>query len=333
MGWILITNDDGVDSPALVPLARAINQVGRVEVVVPDRERSWIGKAITRHDPVTVRPVVRGGSTFIAASGYPADCVQLGLHALFAEPPALVVSGINIGYNHGSGYIHSSGTVGAAVEAVLGNVPAIALAAGGLDRVYGTNPIAFGAPIEGENPFLLDIATTAVAGGKLEIAMRQGKKIPEGWAAQGDGSPSDDPEILRKGGALLPLGSQMRTSSYKGYGLGLMVDILTGILPGSSSALFSDRAKLEQGYWFAAWRIDAFRDPDEFRAEMKRMAAHVRATRPEPGVERVMIAGDPEWIARADRERHGIPLDAESIEQLTQLGEEVGVPFPAAVPG
>jgi len=136
MGWILITNDDGVDSPALVPLARAIEQVGRVEVVVPDRERSWIGKAITRHDPVTVRPVVRGGSTFIAASGYPADCVQLGLHALFAEPPALVVSGINIGYNHGSGYIHSSGTVGAAVEAVLGNVPAIALSAGSHSRPW-----------------------------------------------------------------------------------------------------------------------------------------------------------------------------------------------------
>jgi LDH2 family malate/lactate/ureidoglycolate dehydrogenase len=209
------------------------------------------------------------------------------------------------------------------------NVPAIANAAGGLDRVYGTNPIAFGAPIEGEDPFLLDIATTAVAGGKLEIATRQGKPIPEGWAVDGDGKFSADPTILRQGGALLPLGSTMTTSSYKGYGLGLMVDILTGMLPGAGSALFNER--FHQGYWFAAWRIDAFTDPAEFKANMKRMADHIRGTRPEPGRESVMIAGDPEWKARRDREVNGVPLDAETIEQLTVLGEEVGRAFPGAL--
>lgn len=136
MGWILITNDDGMDSPALPPLTAAIEQHGRVEVVVPDRERSWIGKAITRHDPVTVHHVERGGRQIAATSGYPADCVQLGIHALFPDPPALVVSGINIGYNHGAGYIQSSGTVGAAVEAMLGGVPAIALSAGSHSRPW-----------------------------------------------------------------------------------------------------------------------------------------------------------------------------------------------------
>src|SRR4029079_9617142 len=76
------------------------------------------------------------------------------------------------------------------------NVPPIAVASGGLDRVYGTNPIAMAAPIEGGSPFLLDIATTAVAGGKLEIAMRQGKPIPAGWAVDGEGGDSPDPAIL-----------------------------------------------------------------------------------------------------------------------------------------
>ena len=136
MDWILITNDDGMDSPALPPLIAAIGQHRRVEVVVPDRERSWIGKAITRHDPVTVHHVERGGKQIAATSGYPADCVQLGIHALFPEPPALVVSGINIGYNHGAGYIQSSGTVGAAIEATLGGVPAIALSAGSHSRPW-----------------------------------------------------------------------------------------------------------------------------------------------------------------------------------------------------
>lgn len=211
------------------------------------------------------------------------------------------------------------------------NVPPIGAAAGGLDRVYGTNPIAMAAPVADDHPFLLDMATTAVAGGKLEIAMRQGKPIPAGWAVDAEGNDSHDPAILRKGGALLPLGSRLETSSYKGYGLGLMVDILTGVLSGSGSGLFVDRATLVQGYWFAAWRIDAFRDVAEFKSEMKRMVDQVRATRPAPGVEAVLVAGDPEFIARADREANGIPLDQESIEQLTALGETVGLPFPAPI--
>jgi LDH2 family malate/lactate/ureidoglycolate dehydrogenase len=207
------------------------------------------------------------------------------------------------------------------------NVPPIALAAGGRERVYGTNPIAFGAPVASGDPFLLDIATTAVAGGKLEIAARQGKPIPHGWAVDAEGDDTDDPTVLRKGGALLPLGSRLETSSHKGYGLGLMVDILSGILPGSGSGLFVDRATLVQGHWFAAWRIDAFRDPEEFKRDMKQLVDHIRATKPEPGVDAVLIPGDPEYAARTDRIANGIPLDQETVEQLRTLGQETGFPF------
>jgi 5'-nucleotidase len=136
MTWLLITNDDGVDSPALVPLAEALAGLAPVEVVVPDRERSWIGKAITRHDPVIVTRTERSGVKVTTTSGYPADCVQLGIHALFPEPPTLVISGINIGYNHGAGYIQSSGTVGAAIEAILADVPAVAFSAGSHSRPW-----------------------------------------------------------------------------------------------------------------------------------------------------------------------------------------------------
>ncbi|MBA4181179.1 MAG: malate dehydrogenase [Anaerolinea sp.] len=211
------------------------------------------------------------------------------------------------------------------------NVPAIAHAAGGIDRVFGTNPIAMGAPVQDDHAFLIDIATTTVAGGKLEIAMRQGKRIPPGWAVNADGTDSDDPEILRKSGGLLPLGSRMETSSYKGYGLGLMVDILSGVLPGMGSALFVERGTLAQGQWFAAWRIDAFCDPAQFKADMKRMVDTIRATRPAPGHEAVLIPGDPEAIARAERSVRGIPLDAETIEQLHALAAELKLQFPAAI--
>jgi len=209
------------------------------------------------------------------------------------------------------------------------NVPPLAVASGSLDRAYGTNPIAFGAPVQDDHPFLLDIATTAVAGGKLEIAMRQGKPIPAGWAVDADGNDTPDPTILRQGGALQPLGSYVETSSHKGYGLGIMVDILTGVLPGMGSAIF-EGARM-QGQWYAAWRIDAFRDVDGFKADMKRMVDHLRALRPRAGVEAVLVPGDPEASAREERLRLGIPLDQETIEQLTELAAELSVPMPAPI--
>ena len=146
------------------------------------------------------------------------------------------------------------------------NAPPIGMASGGTRRVYGTNPIAMAAPIEGGTPFRLDVATTAVAGGKLEIAGRQSKPLPLGWAVDEDGNHTEDPFILRKNGGLLPLGSNISTSSHKGYGLGLMVDILTGVMSGDGSGMFVPRGQnLVQGQWFAAWRIDLFCDPDQFK--------------------------------------------------------------------
>ncbi len=212
------------------------------------------------------------------------------------------------------------------------NAPPIGLASGGREKVYGTNPIAMAAPIDGGAPFRLDVATTAVAGGKLEIAGRQGKPLPRGWALDEAGEHTDDPFILRKGGGLLPLGSSIATSSHKGYGLGLMVDIFTGVLSGEGSGMFTPRGQnLVQGQWFAAWRIDLFCDPAEFKAELRKLADAVRAVPPVAEVERVVIPGDPEAMARADRSANGVPLDSETIDQLIALGEKTGVPFPAAL--
>ncbi|HSM02955.1 MAG TPA: 5'/3'-nucleotidase SurE [Acidimicrobiia bacterium] len=126
---ILLTNDDGTDAPGLAAFARTLQEVGEVGIVVPDRERSWVSKAITRFEPVSVTPVDVDGVPVMACSGFPADCVQLGIHAVF-DRPDVVVSGINIGYNHGSAYLQSSGTVGAALEAGIAGVPALAFSTG-----------------------------------------------------------------------------------------------------------------------------------------------------------------------------------------------------------
>jgi len=130
MPTILLTNDDGVEAPGLPSLAAALAEIATVTVVVPDRERSWVAKAITRFDPVTVSTVVVGGTEMFTCSGYPADCVQLGVHILSEHIPDLVVSGINIGYNHGSAYLQSSGTAGAALEAAIAGVPGMAFSTG-----------------------------------------------------------------------------------------------------------------------------------------------------------------------------------------------------------
>jgi 5'-nucleotidase len=128
--WILLTNDDGIAAPALIPMARTLGEVAEIRVVAPAEERSWVGKAITRYEPVLVEPVTRSGIRMHSCSGFPADCVQVAIGTMYGEPPALVVSGINLGYNHGTAYIQSSGTVGAALEAGLLGVDGLALSTG-----------------------------------------------------------------------------------------------------------------------------------------------------------------------------------------------------------
>ena len=130
MSWILLTNDDGWDSPAIVPFAKALGDLAEVRTVVPDRERSWISKAITRFDDVRVERADKEGCAMWRTSGCPADCAQIGIHSLFDTLPVAVVSGINVGFNHGLAFFLSSGTVGGATEGWIAGLPAIACSTG-----------------------------------------------------------------------------------------------------------------------------------------------------------------------------------------------------------
>lgn len=137
MATLMVTNDDGIDSPLLLPLVRALRSLAAVEVVVPSQERSWIGKAISRFDPLHVEHTKREGVAIHAVSGTPADCVSLGVHALFPQPPDMVVSGINLGLNFGSAFVLSSGTIGGAFEAAIAGVPAVAFSMALPNDAYG----------------------------------------------------------------------------------------------------------------------------------------------------------------------------------------------------
>ncbi|MFC2177153.1 5'/3'-nucleotidase SurE [Actinomycetota bacterium] len=129
MSFILVTNDDGVDSLSLPSLARALQATSEVHVAAPAVERSWIGKAISRFDEVRVKPVERDGVGMMSVEGYPADAVQLGVYRLFGAKAAMVVSGVNIGANFGSAYTVGSGTVGAALEGSIAGIPSFAFSA------------------------------------------------------------------------------------------------------------------------------------------------------------------------------------------------------------
>jgi 5'-nucleotidase len=144
VGYILVTNDDGVDSPALLPLVHQLRNLGEVRVAVPSTERSWIGKAISRWDELGVATVVRDGIEILTVDGFPADCTNLAVHSLFGARPELVVSGVNIGLNIGLGFFLSSGTIGAAMEGWIAGIPAIALSVGrvGEDRGWKREAVA-----------------------------------------------------------------------------------------------------------------------------------------------------------------------------------------------
>ena len=129
MTSLLVTNDDGINAPALLPFARALGGLGDVTVAAPHGERSWIGKAISRVGTIETTSVVRDGLEMWSIDGTPADCVQIGSFGLLDAKPDLVVSGINIGSNKGSAFASGSGTLGAALEASNIGVGGVAFSA------------------------------------------------------------------------------------------------------------------------------------------------------------------------------------------------------------
>ncbi len=205
-----------------------------------------------------------------------------------------------------------------------------------LDKLLGTNPIAVAIPAMTEPPFLADFASTAVAYGKLEILQRKGQPAPLGWAQDADGQPTTDSNAVRNGGALLPLGSDREHGSHKGYGLGAIVDIFSGVLSGANygpwvppfaTAGFmaaSEGVGIGTGHFFGAMRIDAFRPADEFKQHMDTWIQRFRSAKAVDG-QRVLVPGDPEREMEAERLANGIPVLDPVIKSLEELGERFGI--------
>lgn len=220
------------------------------------------------------------------------------------------------------------------------NTAALGVPTFGRTALYGTNPLAFAAPADREVAFVLDMSTTVVTRGKVEVKERLGQKLPDGWAVDKNGAPAHDPRTLlddmqeRLGGGILPLGGLgTDLGGHKGYGLAVMVDILCAVLCGApfGRAVFDTaESSARVSHFFGAIKIENFRDPKTFRADMDDLLEDLRASPPAEGEKRVYFAGMPEMEQERTTERSGVPLVAKTYEMLVDLGREFGIEAPGA---
>jgi len=207
-----------------------------------------------------------------------------------------------------------------------------------IDKMLGTNPICVAAPAGVEPSFVADLATTTAANGKLEILQRKNLQTPNGWVQDAEGNSSTDANILKKGGALLPLGGDREHGSHKGYALGAVVDIFSALLSGANYAPWvppfpayvpmpSQQPGKGIGHFLGAMRVDAFRPAADFKKDMDHWIQGFRNAKTIPGEEKVLVPGDPEREYQAERMQNGIPLLDAVIEDLKQLSSKFELPF------
>ncbi len=199
----------------------------------------------------------------------------------------------------------------------------------GKKAMIGANPLAVAIPSGEEPPFVLDMSTSTVAFGKLEIAHREGKPMPLGWALDKEGNPTTDPRSGLEGRTLLPLGGTRELGSHKGYGLAVVVDVLCGVLSGAAfGEIFVERGlevPSDIGHFFGAISVDAFTPIDRFKENMDDLLSALKAVSPVHGEERVYTAGEIEYLCEQERRSGGIPLNAVVAETLRTMGDELGV--------
>ncbi len=204
---------------------------------------------------------------------------------------------------------------------------------GSVSRMLGTNPLAVAIPTAQQPPFVADFATTPIARGKLAIMGKKGESAPLGFVQDSEGVPSTDPDIITRGGAIVPLGGDYEHGSHKGYCMGALIDIFSSVFGGANFGPFVppqvaylpllDKSVGEGlGHFFGAMRIDAFRPASEFKASMDQWIETFRNAKPAKGCKRVLVPGDVEREKKAQILESGITL-VEAVEKdLREIGAE-----------
>jgi LDH2 family malate/lactate/ureidoglycolate dehydrogenase len=203
----------------------------------------------------------------------------------------------------------------------------------GRTAVLGTNPISLAAPTNNAHPFVLDMATSAVAYGKIQLHEKLKEPIPIGWGVDEEGQPTSDPSKIKPGGhgALLPLGGMEITAGYKGYGLAVLVEIFCSALSGGCYlGQVGSPAKPNPtcvSHFFMAVNIDSFRPIFDFRNQMDDMIRLLKSSPLAVGRDEILVAGDKEFEYQRFNMEHGVPLVKPIVDDLIREGEKIGVPF------
>ena len=204
---------------------------------------------------------------------------------------------------------------------------------GGRTAVLGTNPISVAVPSYNEYPYVLDMATSAVAYGKIQLYEKKHEHIPIGWGIDEDGKVTNDPSMIKPGGhgALLPLGGMDITAGYKGYGLGLLAEILCSTLSGGNFlSQVGSPSKPEPtgvGHFFMAINIESFRPLIDFKKQMDSMIQLLKSSPLAVGSKEILVAGEKEFEYEKFNVEHGVPLIRPIVDDLIKEGEKIGIPF------
>ena len=209
----------------------------------------------------------------------------------------------------------------ALMTADSGRSPKAVAPFGGREARLGTNPICIAVPSDLPAPFVIDMATSGVAVGKVKLAEARGEKIPEGWILDKDGNATTDPKDYGRGGILLPLGG---AEGHKGYGLSAIVEILSGILPGLGFGV-EPTGRHNDGCFIACFNVSALRDLATFKREVGEFAAYLKSTPPAEGFTEVLHPGEIEWRREQERLRNGIEVDDKTWKQLQALAQKFGL--------
>lgn len=221
------------------------------------------------------------------------------------------------------------GFIGMVTTSVWNNAVVPTFAA---EAMLGTNPIALAAPARRNPPFVFDMASSTVAAGKIQLAAILGKPIPVGWSVNARGEPETDAQRAWDNRALTPLGGTPEMSSHKGYGLGAMVEILSGTLSGARHAAVEkhqgrNRRPFNVGHFFLAIDPAAMRGDDGFADQLDDLIDALRAAKPVDPRQPVLVAGDPERTRHAERTEHGIPYARALCARVRQMAADAGVEY------
>ena len=272
--------------------------------------------------------------------GHPIAMHAMRLACDKAQKSGIAAVGVRNSHHFGAAGLYSEI---AAERGLVGIVTSSTSVAGvipthGADPLLGTNPLSFAAPGVEHGPFVLDMSTSTVAVNKVKVYALNGRDIPAGWVVDGQGRTVTEAkralEVCHSqgDGGVMPLGGHSESGGHKGYGLAVMVQILASSLTGGSFSPVRNREAQGPvahniGHLFIVVDPSVFRDLGDFERDVDQVLDVLKASKPTDPARPVLIAGDPERSARAERKGHGIPMPETLLDQLRAIAAKAGVPY------